>query len=512
MVQKYVACLVAVIVFPFIVNAQKIVYSPPDRDDVRSVDFDIIGKIGDKYLVHKQVRSNSSISVYDDGMQLTDKVKMDFLPDKIINSDIIAYRDYFYFIYQYQKRNIVYCTAAKMNSEGKIVGEPVILDTTAINFFASNKIYNVIYSEDKQKICVYKINSKDETNYLFTRSLFDASLSLLNKDEARIAIRPRVDFLTEFALDNDGWMVFVKASGSAATSNNGSIQGMTLMMKPPNYDNISTYVADVPKVYLDDIRVKVDNINRHVLIASFYEKQKRGNVDGLYCALWNRNTNAFVNSNLLEFNDQLKSNAKSEGSARAAFNDYFLQSIILRKDGGFAVLSESAYSSSRGVYNNRWNYLYGSPYWGSSNFYMYGSPFGYYSYPWMNPYGFGGPQINRYYADNIAVLSFDSTAAMEWASVVPKSQYDDNSDNFIGYGTFITSGEINFLFNQFEKRTLLLQAQSIDPQGKRAEAPTLKSLDRGYQFMPRYLKQIGSRSVLIPCQYRNYLCFAKIEF
>lgn len=512
MIRKYITGLVAMVAFSFVVNAQEITYSLPDRDDVRSVNFDIIGKIGDRYLVFKQVRSTYNIAVYDDDMKLVDKPRMDFLPDRLINSDIITYRDYFYFIYQYQRRNVVYCTAAKINSEGKLVGDPVILDTTAINFFASNKIYNIIYSEDKQKICVYKINSKNETNYLFNRSLFDASLNLLNRDEARIAIRPRVDFLTEFALDNDGWMVFVKASGSAANNDNGSIQNMTLMMKPPNYDSISIYPIDMPKVYLDDIRVKVDNVNKHVLIAAFYAKQKRGNVDGMYCALWSRHTDSFLNTNLLEFNDQLKSNAKSEGSTRAAFNDYFLQNIILRKDGGFAVLSEAAYSSSRGIYNNRWNYMYGSPYWGSSNYYLYGSPFGYYSYPWMSPYGFGGPQINRYYADNIAVLSFDSTAAMEWASIVPKSQYDDNTDNFIGYGTFITSGGINFLFNQFEKRTLLLQAQSIDPQGKRAEAPTLKSLDRGYQFMPRYLKQIGSRSVLVPCQYRNYLCFAKIEF
>jgi len=57
-----------------------------------------------------------------------------------------------------------------------------------------------------------------------------------------------------------------------------------------------------------------------------------------------------------------------------------------------------------------------------------------------------------------------------------------------------------------------LQAQSIDAQGKVTLTPTLKELDKGYQFMPRYIKQVSSREVLLPCQYRNYLCFAKIEF
>jgi hypothetical protein len=155
--------------------------------------------------------------------------------------------------------------------------------------------------------------------------------------------------------------------------------------------------------------------------------------------------------------------------------------------------------------------MYNSPYWYNSNSYLYGSPYGYYYYPWITPYGYG-TQSTRYYADNIAILSFDSAANMEWASILPKSQYDDNTDNFIGYGTYITSGKINFLYNQFEKRTLLLQAQSINPEGKITRSPTLKELDRGYEFMPRYAKQVSSREVLLPCRYRNYLCFAKIEF
>src|SRR5436853_3968410 len=100
--------------------------------------------------------------------------------------------------------------------------------------------------------------------------------------------------------------------------------------------------------------------------------------------------------------------------------------------------------------------MYGSPYWYNSNSYLYGSPFGSSYYPWYSPYGYNS-QLTRYYADNIAIISFDSTANVKWASIINKSQYDDNSDVFIGYGTYVTAGKLNFLFNQFEKRKLLLQ-------------------------------------------------------
>ena len=513
MTKKISCVLFAALLLPCILKAQKITYSQPDKDDVRSVDFDIIGKINNNYLVYKHVHSTYSIVVFDNEMKEIDKVKMSFLPDKLINSDIIAYRDYFYFIYQYQRKNVVYCAAAYIDGNGKIVGDPVTLDTTAISFFASNKIYNVLYSEDKQRIGVYKINSKDESNYVFTCSIFDASLKLLFKNANTIAMQAHNDFLTEFALDNDGWIAFIKASGSTAGSDAGTVENITLMEMPRGTNEIEKYTIEVPKIYLDDIRIKVDNINKHFIIAAFYSKQKRGNIEGLYTAIWNRNSDSLVKENTFAFSDELKSNAKSEGSSRTAFNDYFLQNIVLRKDGGFAILSESAYSTNRGVYSNRWDYASGSPYWNNSNYYLYGSPYGYTYYPWMSPYGYGYPnQLTRYYADNIAIIAFDSTANMQWASIIPKSQFDDNSDNFIGYGIYLTSGQANFLFNQFQKRTQLLQAQSIDPQGKVTAQPTLKELDRGYQFMPRYLKQVSSHEVLIPCQYRNYLCFAKIEF
>ncbi|MEO6915673.1 MAG: hypothetical protein ABI151_08520, partial [Chitinophagaceae bacterium] len=68
------------------------------------------------------------------------------------------------------------------------------------------------------------------------------------------------------------------------------------------------------------------------------------------------------------------------------------------------------------------------------------------------------------------------------------------------------------LFNQFERRKLLLNDQSLNSEGKIIRNPTLKNLDKGYEFMPRFAKQVSSRQIIVPCLYRNYLCFAKIDF
>ncbi|HXL54732.1 MAG TPA: hypothetical protein VN958_00655, partial [Chitinophagaceae bacterium] len=418
--------------------------------------------------------------------------------------------DFFYLFYQYQRRNIVYCVAAKLDGNGKIIGSPKELDTTTINFFANNKLYTIINSDDKQKIMVFKVNSKNPDINILTTSLFDANLNLINKTRIGIPLDSRNEFLTEFTLDNDGELVFAKPSG---TSQNDNISEVKLITKEANSDTISFYDLTIPKIYLDDIRIKVDNINKRYLITSFYSKTKRGNIDGLYGILWDKVNAGEINTSNTMFSEEMRTDAKSEGSVKSAFNDFFIQNILVRKDGGFAIASESAYSSSRGIYNNRWDYYSGSPFLSPYNYYNYWNTplYSSYYYPWWR-WGGTPAQINRYFADNIAIMSFDSTGNLQWTNIIHKSQYDDYTDNFIGYGTLNSGEQIHFLFNQSEKRALLLTDQTLTPDGQINRSPTLHNLDKDFQFMPRYGRQVSSHELIVPCQYRNFICFARIEF
>jgi hypothetical protein len=77
---------------------------------------------------------------------------------------------------------------------------------------------------------------------------------------------------------------------------------------------------------------------------------------------------------------------------------------------------------------------------------------------------------------------------------------------------YISGGELQVLFNLYERRTLFLSNQSISADGKVTRFPTLKNLDREVEFLPRHGKQVSARSVLVPCFYRNSLTFAKVDF
>jgi len=488
-------------------HAQKIVYSEPDREDNRRMNFEIIGKTGGNFLVYKNIRGNHWISVYDNDMNMIKKVDQDFLPsDRLINIDFFPYTDFSYMVYQYQKRNIVYCVAVKIDDMGNKISEEIPLDTTQINFSADNKIYSTLSSEDKEKIMVFKINSKNRKAYTLSTRLFDKNLQHLKSSELVIPMEDRKDNLDEFHVDNEGDLVFTKFT----RNNNDNITNAVFMIKPATTDELIVNELNFGEQFLDQIHIKVDNFNKRYFITSFFYKQRRGNIDGYYFNVWDQQADEPMMENTITFSNELRNEARGDANIKMAFNDYFIRNIITKRDGGFIIGSESYYTSSRGGTWNRWNYLYGSPFMSSLDYYYY-----YNSYPYFNSWAYRsrfGNQNMRHHADNIMILSFDKEGKLEWSNVISKEQFDDEAGDKVSYQLMNTGSELHFVFNNMEKRTVLLNDFTISPGGKINRNPTLKNLDKGFEFMPKYARQVSSKQMIVPCIYRNYISFAKIEY
>lgn len=499
--------IVLCIVLGITVSAQKIVYSEPEKDDNRRINFEIVGKVGGNFLIYKSVRGRNWISVLDNDMVQIAKVEQDYIPDndRMVSTDFFSYGDFCYMIYQYQQRNVVYCMASKIDGNGKKIGDIMQLDTSHVGFAANNQIYTVLTSEDKSKILVFKINSRNKRMYTMTTLLLDDKLALLKRSQIQIPMDERNDYLGEFHIDNDGNLVFSKFY----RGNNENISKVAFVVKYAQSDTLLMQDMNIEKMYLDEIHIKVDNFNKRYLLTSFYYKERRGNITGFYFYVWDKTTALPVIENNIVLGDELRKDAKGETNIKMAFNDYFIRNIIIRKDGGFIIGSESYFTTSRFNNWNRWDYLYGSPYYSPFSHYYHYSPY-YSNYSWgNNRYGNQGV---RYHADNIVVLSFDKEGKLEWNNVLVKEQYDDQSDDMISYQLMNTGGQVHFLFNQLERRNNLLNDYSVAPNGQMNHNPTLKNLDKGHEFMPKYGKQVSARQMIIPCQHSNYICFAKIEY
>jgi hypothetical protein len=492
--------------------SQKIVYSEPDRSDARNPEFEIIGKVGGHFMVYKNSKGKRTIVGFDLEMNEAFKVEQKQLPniDRMINIDFFNYSDFVYLIYQYQKKNVVYCMFSKLDATGKPLGDPITLDTTHIGFSANNKIYTAITSEDKSRIGIFKINSKHKTLYTMTTLLYNDKLTLEKRNVIEIPMEERNEYLSDFQLDNEGNFVFCKFSRNLQDN----ISKAAIGIKRVDESFIKWDTLAIDKLFLDDIYIKLDNNNNRYLLASFYYKEKRGSVDGYVFSIYDKLKNSFGTTAISPFTDELRKDAKGDAGNRFAFDDYFIRNIVVRKDGGFIISAESYYTTSRFNNWNRWDMFSSSP-WGLNNAISnyYYSPY-YSRYWWLNsPRNNSNNQLVRHHADNIMVLSFSPEGLQEWYNVITKSQDDDNSDDLLSFQVMNTGGSLHFLFNQPEKRLSLLTDYTLAPTGEINRNPTLKNLDKGYEFMPKFGKQVSGRQMIIPCLYRNsYLCFAKIDY
>ena len=489
--------------------AQRISYSEPERDDNKRTDFDILGKIGSNYLVYKNNRNDHYLSVYASDMKLISRNDLNPENERWINVDFIPYPHHVWMIYQYQQKSIIYCMAVKLDSVGKPMAKPLELDTTRIGWAASNKIYTSIFSDDKKQIMIFKINSRNQKNFLFTTILFDETLHKKNKEQLFLPMEEKNDYFTDFLLDNEGGLVF----GKYVRKGGGEfITNLNLITKRPDSSQFTSFDLKTGDRVLDDVKIKIDNSNHRYLFSALYYKQKRGNIEGLFTITWDRGSSTVFRERVLSFNDELRSQAKGEdANLRIAFNDYFIKNILVRKDGAYLVTAESLYTSSRGGSAfNRWDYMnYNNPWSSPYNAYYY-SP--YYYNTFGAPYNRYGGMATRYHSENIVLMAFNKSDSLIWTNVIPKSQFDDQSDGLISHQILNTGTELHFLFNLYERRTLLLNDQSVNAEGKITRYPTFRNLDRNIEFMPRFGKQVSARSIIMPCQYKNYLIFAKIDF
>ncbi len=491
--------------------AQRIHYSEIERDDYRQMNFEIIGKVGGNIQVYKNYRNKNDLSIYDNEMMLKNKLKLEFMPERVVNVDFVAYPDFFYMIYQYQKKNTVYCSVVKLDGEGKIVTQPYDLDTTQISSFGDNKVYAVVSSDDEEKIMVFKINKRDDKRFVFTTFLFNKNLELLKTSRLAMPVQDRDGVFTEFLLDNEGDLVFGRCGRSGSRE---FINQFDLVVKAADADTFRLSNVPLKDRTLDEVKIKVDNVNKRVLANSFYYKQRKGNIEGIYCIVWDKISLGKLAENSFVFGDTLRSDAKSDNSSmKMAFNDYFIKHVIPKKDGGFVVLSELYYTTSRSTGWNRWDYLYGYNTFTPLDYWYY-SPYSSYSYwRWWDPWNrWNSYSSTRHYYENVAIFSFDQNANLEWSNFVRKNQYDDNTDMFLSYQLYYTGGEVHFLYNQLERREMLLNDQTIFRDGQIKRNPTLRGLDKGYEFMPRFGKQVAARQIVIPCMYKNYICFAKLDY
>ncbi len=465
---------------PVLPRAQQIIYATAEKGGRRS-DFEIIGKVSDNFVIFKNGPSETSILLYDDNMQLLNRVPLPIpvVPEKSIYLDFIAFEQFFYVLCEYQKKNIVFLSAIKIEGQGKKMSGMIGIDSTLVDASNTDKIYTKIISEDHRRWMILKV-ATNNSGYSFTTFLFDKNLNTIASNITDLPAPNKNSVFSNYTLDNDGELVFTQTEKIESSV----IDHFSLITKSANASQFNIHALTTKVKIKDDMLLEVDNVNKRYLLSAFCRNKDKEYVDGIYTMIWNKIPDSLLKESVTTFDDNLRRSCKSsQSNLKTTFEDYHLIKTIPIKTGGYLIISESEFSSESGYAGVR----------------LHQPAFGHTLYSVDN-------------AENILVLNFNKDGMLEWNNVLHKSQGDPNGNNQISFGLFNTGKELHFLYNEKDKNALLLTDQVLTSDGQLQRQAVLHNLDKGYTFMPKLGKQVSPNEMIIPCYLKFSLSFAKLKY
>ena len=466
-------------------QAQQVIYTPYEKFDIRSGDFSVVGRIGERIYTYRSSSEGYFLDAYNDSMEKSATVMLDFFPPKIYETRFVTYTDKIIVLFQAVETGKVTQYAALLDATGRLLRGPIQLTSAKTGIFGpSRDHFSSAVSDDKKEILVYGINRRGR-DLQFTGIWFDDQLEVLTRSNATFTAENDLAH-GEGILDNNGNFYLPVYTPSGTRNYADQVWLLTLMRGSRRFLARELPLNDI---YATSFYLKLDNVNSRIYAGGFYSDRRNGNYEGVLYAHYDLQDSAWHNRRNLAFDDALR-NATGERNRRKAFNDYQVKHMIVKKDGGFVLISEDFVVTSRAT----------APGWG-------GYYYSYYYSPFMNQ------TVREYNYDDLFVISYDGSGNKDWHAFVRKSQYSQEDGGiFSSFGLINTGGSLGFLFNDFNSQASRIQLATVDGVGK----VDMRSLAAGTpsdpDWLPRSGKQISLREVVVPCLRRRQISFAKIVF
>jgi len=463
-------------------KAQEVLYSPFERFDSRSGDFSVVGKVGGKLYVYRSSPDGHYLDAYSGNMQRLSIVVLDFFPSKIYEVKFVAYADKIAVLYQGIRENRVVQYAAVLDADGRLLNKPIELNSAKFGYFGPNKDYfSSAVSDDKKYIAIYGIEEKNNHIRIEGKLLHD-NLEALKDFNASFDAENNIAH-GEGLVTNEG--VLYLPVYTPFGSRNYADQIMLLELQPGGKDFIKHEVP-LNNKFAGGTYMKLDNVNNRIYIGGFYSDKKNGNYEGVLYTYYDIATTTFQSRKNIAFDERLRNGTGARNTKRA-LNDFQVKQLIVKNDGGFVMIAENYYQTTR---NN------------------YAGGMGYYS--WYTPTM--SASVREYHYEDILAMSYDGEGVREWHNFIRKSQYSiDDAGLFSSYALLNTGGNIGFLFNDFNSMRTKVQLASLDAEGKVA-MHTLPTRPDEPAWLPRAGKQVASKEIVVPCMRKGQICFAKVVF
>lgn len=480
---RFIPVLLVLLLMSADVFAQEVLYTEYEKFDFRSGEFSVVGKVGDKLYVYRGSSEGYYLDAYDDNMHRLATVILDFLPRRCYGTKFITYKDRMVVLYQATGSGNVVLYATVLDINGRILKRPKQIDEAESRFLRGRSgLYNYAISKDKQQIVAYGVNTDD--NILTTRVLWlDSAINKQSKSQATFEADNDIA-VGEGIVNNDG-----KFFLAAYTPYGARDYADRIWMLSMNIGAAAFNSAEVPmgELYASGTYMELAHGSDRIYVGGFFSDRKNGSFIGIIYTYYDIATNSFKDFKTIDFSERLRT-LTGQRNKKRAFNDYRVRKLIVKNDGGFVLLAEDFYVTTRNNYNGG---------------------FGYYSWYYPTMYS----SVREYFYGDVIALSCDGNGKPEWAKFIRKNQYSQEDGGlFSSFALVNTGGSLGVLYNDFNVNNSRIQVVSLDADGN-LNNKTLKNAQRlNPDWLPKSGKQVSYNEFVAPCLKRNQICFAKVVF
>ncbi len=469
----------------FTAQGQSVFISPSAKFNFQSDDFDLIGRIGNKFYTYTYTSEGYLLNAYNDSMELRAIIALDFFPKKIEGIKFFTVDKHIIVFYRAEEKGNILQYAAILDENARLIQKPIVIDSSKKAWTGDRSNLVVIeLSDDKSRFGILKFRNNSVIKNVELQVL-DNKLQRLYKKNFSVSNDQELTARQVEVTGNGSVYLLTEAKNRYA----GKASNLALWVLDGSRQQVQKNQIPLEGQFASGAHIKLGKQDNTCYLGCFYSAKKAGNIEGAVYAVYKNDSPEPATFQKIPFDNGLRKEAA--GSAKKkTFDNFNVNDIIVKNDGGMLLISENNTIITRSAYT-------------SPNFGFY-SPLYYSTLP-------DAGAVEYHYGD-IMVLSYDAEGEIAWNKFIRKEQVShDDGGSFSSYGLLNSGGSLVFVFNDYLKNNSGIQLAALDVDGQ-LQMQRLDIENNRIDLLPRMSIQTGNRELLIPYFNKNNVGVIRLAF
>ncbi len=454
------------------ISAQEVIVSK-NIDVKKAYFYDIVGLLGDKYILLKDENSRYFMEVYNDDLTYHKSQELLTRYSKPLVYGIVGYDSNFNIFYEFDDEDKQkFIGINKYNNEGRIIDSLNIL-----NSFNNSKDFRFISSDSHRTSLIFRFSDSGICDFYM---ISNNNLSLLW--EKHIKLKRNIKRDMQLVIINDiGDLVIVSKTESSIFSKGNSHFDINTINKETIKKRKVSFKRKIDIASMDVSFNFVDN--KTIDFYGFYSEDVE-KILGIVQYSMNFNSDVDGQFNLIPFEDKvINSFRQKKYSEKRSIKNLKLKEVVRRKDNGFILIGEIEREFSRRAPRNRLNSGINSRGW------------------------------KDFHHLDIVVISYSKDGNVDWINYLRKNQY--TQDENLVYSSFFTlksQNTLRFIFNDNVKNNTIITCYKVDNLGNKNRNTVFNTEDNSLKL--RFIDAVQTKynEVIVASQYGYIVNLVKFKF